>query len=250
MGLARARPADDLGAVLEAQQGDRALLLAGEGVALGGDLLREQLVVLDRPMGAAQHPHRVLALRGVQRRVGGAGEGAQGAHDAVGEMRQVGRVQGDRARGLGRVPLPGQLGVGEDREVHGAADGAGGGGVEVVHEVVLGPLGLVDRGARQLPGAGAVGLPPPALVEGDPPALDLDHRDPDARPQHDQVRLDLLAARGDALAGDQHRLRGQLSDQRLPHGLLGGARETGLLGKGARHGAPRAVAASSLVAPG
>ena len=203
-----------------------------------GDGVRVQ-PLLDRAVGAAQHLHDVLALRGVQRGIGVPGLRVQGVHDPVRKVGQVGRVQREGARRLGRVPVRGQLRVGQHREVHGAADRTGGGAVEVLQQVVLRALGLIDRGAGELPRAGAVRLPPGAVLQRDPSALHLDHCDPDARPEHQQIRLDLLAAGGDALPGDQHRLGGQLLGQVLPHLLLGGAGEVRLLGKSARHGAPR-----------
>ncbi|MFC0673162.1 hypothetical protein [Brachybacterium hainanense] len=84
--LAGAGAAGDLRPMLEPQQGDRPLLLAGEGVGLVLDPPREQLVVLDRPMGAPQHRHRMVALERIQRLVRLARLVAQCADDALGQV--------------------------------------------------------------------------------------------------------------------------------------------------------------------
>lgn len=60
-------------------------------------------------------------------------------------------------------------------------------------------------------------LPPLAGFAGDPPALDLDHSDTDARPGHHQIRLVFPIALQQADRVEQGGMSRQLVPQRLPN---------------------------------
>ena len=204
-------------------------------------------MVDDRALGASQLRDRGVCARLPDRRV--VGVGAQCRHDPPDDAVQLRRVHHQIAGCVGDGPGGPQVRVGERGHVDARPDAGAEARFHVVHEGVLGALCLGD-GAVDLMRLAGAGLHPAAVLQRDHPALDLENGGAEARPDHEEVDLHLLAVRGDPLAVDEVGVVREPGHQRVPHRLL----RSGVGGEGGGVGvedghvvrlAPRRVARSA-----
>lgn len=241
--LAGARSPDHAHPPLEPQRVEERALVAGQplhaGLVLGAleqrlDLAGERAAEVVDELGDSALVERARAtgpaVEPERRR-----DPLRGAPGAV----EVAPVDHHVPRQVGRGVVGGHVGERERDEVHERrVRGGQACAAQQVGERVARTLHLGD-GVDGPPCAVGPRLEPPPTGAGDVPALDLDRRDPEPRPRHEEVDLGLDVELLEVHAVEDHRVVGELRAQRLPHEPLGAAvrREQRFVRVGAgRHG--------------